>query len=165
MPAGAITHAFELLHLPPDTPGDAARGAELVDVPVSAVRVWGRDGTLPRVKLGRHVRFIRAHVETAILDAERTPTDRHRAVRTKTGTCVRDRNIRPRTVRAPACSCGVVDPVEVCPKVDRLCRHEAHHRAVSRWHSIRRLALERIRFDHQAKSGDGVGFGYKRRTS
>jgi hypothetical protein len=33
----------------------------------------GRNGTLPRVKLGRHVRFIRAHVEAAILDAEKRP--------------------------------------------------------------------------------------------
>ena len=32
--------------------------AELLDVPVSTVREWGRKGTLPRVKLGRHVRFI-----------------------------------------------------------------------------------------------------------
>ena len=30
--------------------------AELVGVPVSTVREWGRNGTLPRVKLGRHVR-------------------------------------------------------------------------------------------------------------
>jgi excisionase family DNA binding protein len=37
---------------------------------VSTVLEWGRRGTLPRVKLGRHVRFIRAHVEGAILDAE-----------------------------------------------------------------------------------------------
>ncbi len=45
--------------------------AELLDVPVSTVHEWGRKGTLPRVKLGRHVRFIRSHVETAILGAER----------------------------------------------------------------------------------------------
>ena len=44
--------------------------ADLLDVPVSTVREWGRKGTLPRVKLGRHVRFIRGHVEAAILDAE-----------------------------------------------------------------------------------------------
>ena len=44
--------------------------AELLDVPISTVLEWGRDGTLPRVKLGRHVRFIRAHVEAAILDTE-----------------------------------------------------------------------------------------------
>ena len=44
--------------------------AELVDVPISTVLEWGRNGTLPRVKLGRHVRFIRAHVEAAIIDAE-----------------------------------------------------------------------------------------------
>ena len=44
--------------------------AELMDVPVSTAREWGRNGTLPRVKLGRQVRFIRGHVEAAILDAE-----------------------------------------------------------------------------------------------
>ncbi|WP_037411383.1 helix-turn-helix domain-containing protein [Candidatus Solirubrobacter pratensis] len=44
--------------------------AELLDVPVSTVQDWGRKGMLPRVKLGRHVRFIRAHVEAAILAAE-----------------------------------------------------------------------------------------------
>lgn len=44
--------------------------AELLAVPVSTVHEWGRKGTLPRVKLGRHVRFIRSHVETAILGAE-----------------------------------------------------------------------------------------------
>ena len=44
--------------------------AELLDVPISTVREWGRNGTLPRVKLGRHVRFIRQHVEAAILHAE-----------------------------------------------------------------------------------------------
>ena len=44
--------------------------AELLDVPVSTIREWGRNGTLPRVKLGRHVRFIRRHVESAILGAE-----------------------------------------------------------------------------------------------
>jgi excisionase family DNA binding protein len=49
----------------------AAEVAELVAVPVSTVHEWGRNGTLPRVKLGRHVRFIRSHVEAAILRAER----------------------------------------------------------------------------------------------
>jgi hypothetical protein len=38
--------------------------------PISTAREWGRNGTLPRVKLGRHVRYIRRHVEAAILDAE-----------------------------------------------------------------------------------------------
>lgn len=51
----------------------ATQVAELLDVPVSTVREWGRNGTLPRIKLGRHVRFIRARVEAAIVDAE----DRH----------------------------------------------------------------------------------------
>ena len=44
--------------------------ADLLAVPMSTVREWGRKGTLPRVKLGRHVRYIRSHVEAAILDAE-----------------------------------------------------------------------------------------------
>ena len=44
--------------------------AELLDVPASTIREWGRNGTLPRIKLGRHVRFLRAHVEAAILAAE-----------------------------------------------------------------------------------------------
>lgn len=51
----------------------ATEVAELLGVPVSTVREWGRNGTLPRVKLGRHVRFIRAHVETVIFDAETHP--------------------------------------------------------------------------------------------
>jgi hypothetical protein len=33
----------------------------------------GRNGTVPRVELGRHVRFMRAHVATAIFAAQRTP--------------------------------------------------------------------------------------------
>jgi excisionase family DNA binding protein len=56
----------------------AAEVAALLDVPVSTVREWGRNGTLPRVKLGRHVRFIRSHVEAAILRAEE---DAHPAAR------------------------------------------------------------------------------------
>ena len=40
--------------------------AELLDVPVSTVLERGRNGTLPRVKLGRHVRFIRAGVDATI---------------------------------------------------------------------------------------------------
>jgi excisionase family DNA binding protein len=51
----------------------ATEVAELLGVPVSTVREWGRNGTLPRVKLGRHVRFLRAHVEAAIFDAENGP--------------------------------------------------------------------------------------------
>lgn len=47
----------------------AGQVAELLDVPVSTVREWGRNGTLPRVKLGRHVRFLRAQVESVILAA------------------------------------------------------------------------------------------------
>jgi excisionase family DNA binding protein len=45
----------------------AAEVAALLGVPISTVREWGRKGTLPRVKLGRHVRFVRAQVEEAIL--------------------------------------------------------------------------------------------------
>ena len=59
----------------------ATEVAELLDVPVSAVREWGRNGTLPRVKLGRHVRFIRRHVESAILGAEEV----RRSDRVRTG--------------------------------------------------------------------------------
>ena len=47
----------------------AAEVAELLGVPVSTVREWGRKGTLPRVKLGRHVRCVRSQVEAAILAA------------------------------------------------------------------------------------------------
>jgi len=53
----------------------AGEVAELVGVPVSTVREWGRKGTLPRVKLGRHVRFVRVHVESAILAAGDPRTD------------------------------------------------------------------------------------------
>lgn len=48
----------------------ASEVAAVLDVPVSTVLHWGRIGVLPRVKLGRHVRFIRAHVQRALLDAE-----------------------------------------------------------------------------------------------
>ncbi len=51
----------------------AADVANLLGVPVSTVRHWGRAGVLPRIKLGRHVRFIRAHVERALFDAEQHP--------------------------------------------------------------------------------------------
>jgi excisionase family DNA binding protein len=47
----------------------AAQVADLLDVPVSTVREWGRNGTLPRIKLGRHVRFLRSQVEATILSA------------------------------------------------------------------------------------------------
>jgi len=47
----------------------AAEVAELLGVPVSTVREWGRKGTLPRLMLGRHVRFVRSQVEAAILAA------------------------------------------------------------------------------------------------
>ena len=51
----------------------ATEVAELLGVPVSTARGWGRSGTLPPVKLGRHARFIRAHVEATIFDAETRP--------------------------------------------------------------------------------------------
>ncbi len=47
----------------------ATQVADLLDVPVSTVLEWGRNGTLPRVKLGRHVRFLRTQVEQVILAA------------------------------------------------------------------------------------------------
>jgi excisionase family DNA binding protein len=47
----------------------AAQVADLLGVPVSTVREWGRNGTLPRIKLGRHVRFLRTQVEATILSA------------------------------------------------------------------------------------------------
>ena len=47
----------------------AAQVADLLAVPVSTVREWGRSGTLPRIKLGRHVRFLRSQVEATILSA------------------------------------------------------------------------------------------------
>ena len=54
----------------------AMQVAELLGVPVSTVREWGRNGTLPRVKLGRHVRFVRATVEAAILAAQSNSRER-----------------------------------------------------------------------------------------
>ena len=48
----------------------ASEVAAVLAVPVSTVLHWGRIGVLPRVKLGRHVRFIRAHVERALFEAE-----------------------------------------------------------------------------------------------
>ncbi len=53
----------------------ASQVAELLDVPVSTVLEWGRNGTLPRVKLGRHVRFLRTQVEQVILAASPERTD------------------------------------------------------------------------------------------
>jgi excisionase family DNA binding protein len=52
----------------------AADVADLLGVPVSTVREWGRNGTLPRIKLGRHVRFLRVQVEAAIFAAQQSPT-------------------------------------------------------------------------------------------
>ena len=43
--------------------------AELLEVPLSTVLHWGRNGTIPRHKLGRHVRFVRSEVEAAIRQA------------------------------------------------------------------------------------------------
>lgn len=50
----------------------AADVAELLGLPVSTEREWGRNGKLPRIKLGRHVRFVRARVEAATLAAGET---------------------------------------------------------------------------------------------
>ena len=47
----------------------ASEVAELLEVPVSTVLHWGRTGTLPRHKLGGHVRFVRSEVEAAIREA------------------------------------------------------------------------------------------------
>jgi excisionase family DNA binding protein len=47
----------------------AAQVADLLGVPISTVREWGRNGTLPRIKLGRHVRFLCTQVEATILSA------------------------------------------------------------------------------------------------
>jgi excisionase family DNA binding protein len=58
----------------------ATEVADLLGLPVSTVRELGRNGTLSRVKLGRHVRFIRAHVEAAILDAGKRPNRRERSL-------------------------------------------------------------------------------------
>ncbi len=52
--------------------------ADLLAVPISTVHEWGRNGTLPRVKLGRHVRYIRRHIEAVILDAEETVDPKRR---------------------------------------------------------------------------------------
>lgn len=50
--------------------------ADMLGVPVSTVLHWGRTGVLPRVKLGRHVRFVRSHVQQAVLGAETPPRPR-----------------------------------------------------------------------------------------
>ena len=47
--------------------------ASKIGVPVSTVLHWGRSGVLPRIKLGRRARFIRAHVEAALLGLETGP--------------------------------------------------------------------------------------------
>jgi excisionase family DNA binding protein len=48
----------------------AADVAALLSVPVSTVLHWGRTGVLRRVKLGRHVRFLRADVERLLSGQE-----------------------------------------------------------------------------------------------
>jgi excisionase family DNA binding protein len=40
--------------------------AELLHIPRSTVRDYARRGVLPSIKLGRHVRFVRADVAEAI---------------------------------------------------------------------------------------------------
>lgn len=46
---------------------DANDVAELLRVPPSTVRQYARDGRLPSRPIGRHVRFVRAEVEQAVL--------------------------------------------------------------------------------------------------
>lgn len=43
---------------------------DMLGVARSTILHWGRIGVIPRVKLGRHVRFVRSHVEQAILRME-----------------------------------------------------------------------------------------------
>jgi excisionase family DNA binding protein len=45
----------------------AAEVAALLGVAISTVREWGRKGTLPRVRFGRHSRFVGTQVEAANL--------------------------------------------------------------------------------------------------
>lgn len=50
---------------------------QMLGVARSTVLHWGRIGLIPRVKLGRPVRFVRSHVEQAILRAESDTPPRH----------------------------------------------------------------------------------------
>lgn len=68
---------------PPDVVGltrsdlmTAAEVAAVLAVPESTVLHWGRVGVLPRVKLGRHVRFVRSHVQMTLFDAESSGPER-----------------------------------------------------------------------------------------
>jgi excisionase family DNA binding protein len=42
---------------------DAKAVAELVAVPVSTIHQWTREGSLPTIRLGRHLRWTREMVE------------------------------------------------------------------------------------------------------
>jgi excisionase family DNA binding protein len=48
----------------------AAEVAALFAVPVSTVLHWGRTGVLRWIKLGRHVRFLRADIERLVRDQD-----------------------------------------------------------------------------------------------
>ncbi len=50
---------------------DADDVAALLGIPVKTVRQFAREGRLPCRRIGRHVRFVRAEVEAAVVD-ERT---------------------------------------------------------------------------------------------
>jgi excisionase family DNA binding protein len=53
--------------------------AMLGGIPPSTILQWAREGRLPRLKLGRHVRFVRADVEQA-LSVHRSGPSRPRLV-------------------------------------------------------------------------------------
>jgi excisionase family DNA binding protein len=47
---------------------DADDVAKLLGIPAKTVRQYAREGRLPSRPIGRHVRFVRAEVERAVLD-------------------------------------------------------------------------------------------------
>jgi excisionase family DNA binding protein len=47
---------------------DADDVAELLGIPAKTVSQFAREGRLPCRRIGRHVRYVRAEVEQAILD-------------------------------------------------------------------------------------------------
>ena len=69
------------LSIDPDNPRGLTRSdimtatdvADMLGVPVSTVLHWGRTGVLPRIKLGKHVRFIRHRIAAAILEPDTRP--------------------------------------------------------------------------------------------
>lgn len=59
----------------------AQQVASLLQVPASTVDDYARRGVLPSLKLGRHRRFVRSHVEgtiTSLLERESQVTSRRR---------------------------------------------------------------------------------------